>query len=121
VRRFRQEAGRLQTQLMSSIYFRSGNDIPNLNWILDNYKTTGVVNRITNSAAFSDITDRLKMSYRVGLTPGLKRQEFMLNKGSTALVNGFTVTACANTIWDHNLNILYSQPVNGDIRPFRVV
>jgi TonB-linked SusC/RagA family outer membrane protein len=100
-----------------SVYFRSGNDIPNPNWILDNYKTTGVVNRITNSTAFNyDVTDRLKMSYRVGLDTYNEQQEFMLNKGGTALVNGFYSTlSIANTIWDHNLNILYSQPVNDDI------
>ena len=30
----------------ASVYFRSGNDIPNPRWALENYKTTGIVNRI---------------------------------------------------------------------------
>ncbi len=101
----------------SSIYFRSGNDIPNPRWLLENYKTTGVVNRITNSTAFNyDVTDRLKMTYRVGLDTYNEQQEFMLNKGGVAFVNGFYSTLnVANTIWDHNLNILYSQPVGDNL------
>jgi TonB-linked SusC/RagA family outer membrane protein len=99
-----------------TIYFRSGNDIPNPRWILENYKTTGVVNRITNSTAFNyDFTDRLKMTYRVGLDTYNEQQEYLLNKGGTVLVNGFYSTVSTqNTIWDHNLNILYSHPFSDE-------
>lgn len=73
-----------------SVYFRSGNDIPNPRWILNNYKTTGEVNRLfaTTSVTY-DLAKNFTLAYRAGLDTYTENQAYMLNKGGTAFVNGF--------------------------------
>lgn len=100
----------------ASVYFRSGNDIPNPRWVLNNYKTTGVVNRIFNSTSFNyEFTKRLSLMYKVGLDTYDETQEFMFNKGGVQLVNGFYNTFnIKNTIWNNDVVLTYSQPINDD-------
>jgi hypothetical protein len=52
----------------ASVYFRSGNDIPNPHWVLRNYSTTDVVNRVFASTALTaNLLKGLDFLYRVGL------------------------------------------------------
>ncbi|WP_288426249.1 SusC/RagA family TonB-linked outer membrane protein [uncultured Spirosoma sp.] len=97
-----------------SVYFRSGNDIPNPRWILDNYKTTGVVNRLFASTSLTyDIAKDLTFLYKVGLDTYSENQQYMFNKGGADLVNGFYNTFdVRNTIWDNSAILSYSKAVN---------
>ncbi len=97
----------------SSVYFRSGNDIPNPRWILNNYKTTGVVNRFFSATSFNlDITKELALIYKIGLDTYDETQEFLLNKGGVSFVNGFYNTLnFKNTIWDNSMILSYSKTI----------
>ncbi|MET3129019.1 TonB-linked SusC/RagA family outer membrane protein [Arcicella rosea] len=98
----------------SSVYFRSGNDIPNPRWILNNYKTTGVVNRFFSATSFNlDITKELALIYKIGLDTYDETQEFLLNKGGVSFVNGFYNTLnFKNTIWDNSMILSYNKTVS---------
>ncbi|MEA5259123.1 SusC/RagA family TonB-linked outer membrane protein [Arcicella aquatica] len=95
----------------SSVYFRSGNDIPNPRWILNNYKTTGVVNRFFSATSFNlEITKELALIYKVGLDTYDETQEFMLNKGGVSFVNGlYNTLNFKNTIWDNSMILSYTK------------
>lgn len=97
-----------------TVYFRSGNDIPNPRWILANYKTTGVVNRFfTTTNLTYDIAKDLVLLYKVGLDTYSENQEYKFNKGGVDFVNGFYNTYDVNnTIWDNSLIVSYNKPVS---------
>jgi TonB-linked SusC/RagA family outer membrane protein len=97
-----------------TVYFRSGNDIPNPRWILNNYKTTGVVNRFfTTTSVNYDISKDLMLLYKVGLDTYTENQEYKFNKGGVDFVNGFYNTYdIRNTIWDNSLILSYNKAVS---------
>lgn len=97
----------------NSVYFRSGNDIPNPRWILENYKTTGLVGRIFSATTFNfEIAKDLNILYKVGLDTYNESQEYKFNKGGVQLVNGFYNTRdIRNTIWDNSVILSYTKPV----------
>ncbi|MDX1941269.1 MAG: SusC/RagA family TonB-linked outer membrane protein [Saprospiraceae bacterium] len=97
----------------SSVYFRSGNDIPNPRWVLANYKTTGIVNRIFSATTFNyQFLDNLSLIYKVGLDTYTEEQEFKLGKGGVQLPTGaYFTNDIVNTIWDNSVIINYDLPV----------
>ncbi len=97
-----------------SVYFRSGNDIPNPRWILKNYKTPSYVNRFfTSNSVIVDLAENASLTYRVGLDTYNEKQEFQLNKGGIAFVNGAYFTRdITNTIWNHDVIFSYSKQIN---------
>ena len=97
-----------------SVYFRSGNDIPNPNWVLRNYKTTGVVNRIFSATTASyALSKDLLLLYKTGFDTYDEVQEFQLNKGGPAFATGLYGTLnVKNTIWDNSLILTYSKEVS---------
>lgn len=101
----------------STVYFRSGNDIPNPRWILKNYKTSGVVNRIfMSTSANVDLAKDLALTYRVGLDTYNESQAYKFNKGGVDFVTGFYNTwDIQNTIWDNSLILSYSRPITSKI------
>ncbi|MFN4144795.1 MAG: SusC/RagA family TonB-linked outer membrane protein [Runella sp.] len=101
----------------SSVYFRSGNDIPNPRWILQNYKTTGLVNRIFSTTSVNvDLAKDLALLYRVGLDTYTENQEYKFNKGGVDLVTGFYNTFdIQNTIWNNDLILSYSKAVTSKL------
>ncbi len=96
-----------------SVYFRSGNDIPNPRWVLDNYKTTGAVSRVFTSTTVNyDLAKDLVLLYKVGLDTYDETQEFLINKGGVQLVNGlYNTVNFKNTIWDNSLIVSYNKAV----------
>ncbi|MDZ7900053.1 MAG: SusC/RagA family TonB-linked outer membrane protein [Arcicella sp.] len=98
----------------SSVYFRSGNDIPNPRWILNNYKTTGVVNRFFSATSFNwEISKDFTALYKIGLDTYDETQEFMLNKGGTVLVNGlYNTLNSKSTIVDNSLILSYTKSLS---------
>lgn len=97
----------------NSVYFRSGNDIPNPRWVLQNYKTTGVVNRIFSATNFNyQFSKSLSLLYKFGLDTYNESQEFRFNKGGVQFVNGYYNTwEVANTILDNSLIFTYNKPL----------
>lgn len=94
-----------------SVYFRSGNDIPNPRWVLANYKTTGVVNRVFTATTFNyDIAKDLSLIYKVGLDTYDEIQEFKIGKGGAQLPNGlYNTVNFKNTIWDNTAILSYTK------------
>jgi TonB-linked SusC/RagA family outer membrane protein len=97
-----------------SVYFRSGNDIPNPRWVLKYYQTPSSVNRIFSSnSIIYDITKDLSLSYRVGLDTYNEKQEFRFNKGGVDFVNGaYRTRDITNTIWNHDVILVYNKKIN---------
>ncbi|MGA0558267.1 SusC/RagA family TonB-linked outer membrane protein [Larkinella sp. VNQ87] len=95
----------------STVYFRSGNDIPNPRWMLKNYKTNGVVNRIFATTTLNyDIAKDLMLVYKIGLDTYTENQEYKFNKGGVDFVNGYYNTYdVQNTIWDNSMILSYNR------------
>ncbi|MEP7269218.1 MAG: SusC/RagA family TonB-linked outer membrane protein [Saprospiraceae bacterium] len=100
-----------------SVYYRSGNDIPNPNWILKNYATTDVVNRIFSSTSLNyNIAKGFDFLYRIGLDRYNEAQEARFNKGGVDFPNGFYGTRdIENTIWDNSAIFSYSKELTSKI------
>lgn len=96
-----------------TVYFRGPNDIPNPRWILKNYKTTGVVDRIFSATTFNyEIYKDLSVIYKVGLDTYNESQEYKFNKGGVNFVNGFYNTFdLKNTIWDNSVIFNYNKTI----------
>lgn len=101
----------------ASVYFRSGNDIPNPQWVLRNYSTTDVVNRVFASTALTaNIFKGLDFLYRVGLDTYAENQEAKFNKGGVQFLNGFYGTRdIENTIWDNSAILSYSKELSSKL------
>ncbi|WP_421796065.1 SusC/RagA family TonB-linked outer membrane protein [Haliscomenobacter sp.] len=102
----------------SSVYFRSGNDIPNPRWVLKNYKTTGVVNRIFSATTFNfEIAKDVNLLYKVGLDTYTEDQEFRFNKGAGSFFpNGAYFTRnINNTIWDNSVILSATKPIGAKL------
>jgi TonB-linked SusC/RagA family outer membrane protein len=101
----------------ASVYFRSGNDIPNPRWILNNYETTGLVNRFFNATSFNlELAKDLNLLYKVGLDTYTDQQDWKFNKGGVDFVNGFYNTInFENTIWNNDVILSYTRKVSESI------
>ena len=101
-----------------SVYYRSGNDIQNPRWTVENALVTQNVDRFFGNASFQyDITDNLNLFYRVGLDSYAERNSYGQNKGGvdTGYPNGlYRTTDVTNTIWDHSLILNGNQQINSD-------
>ncbi|MCU0389666.1 MAG: SusC/RagA family TonB-linked outer membrane protein [Thermoflexibacter sp.] len=97
-----------------SVYFRSGNDIPNPRWVLNYYKTPQYVSRFfTSNSVIVDLAENTSLTYRVGLDTYNERQEFQLNKGGVQFVNGAYFTRdINNTIWNHDIIFSHTKQIS---------
>lgn len=106
----------------SSVYFRSGNDIPNPRWVVANYKNTSVVDRFFNSTSLNyDVNDNFSVTYRIGLDTYSELQEAMYNKGGGAgvavIVNqGYYRTInITNSLWNQDLVLNWRKTLSDKI------
>lgn len=97
-----------------TVYFRSSNDVPNPRWILKNYKTTSVINRVFASTLFNyQLSPDFNLIYKVGMDTYTENQRYMLNKGGVTFVNGFYSTVDINhRIWDNSLILTYAKSIS---------
>jgi TonB-linked SusC/RagA family outer membrane protein len=97
-----------------SVYFRSGNDIPNPRWILKYYKQPSITNRFfTSNSVIMDLSENTSLTYRVGLDTYSERQSAEFNKGGVDFVNGFYSTRdITNTIWNHDIILSHTQKIS---------
>lgn len=102
----------------SSVYYRSGNDIVNPIWLVNNYKNTSDVKRFFNATSLIyDITDDLAVTYRFGLDTYNEKQELRYNRGgpssSLATQSGYYRTInITNTIWNQDLIISWNKELS---------
>ncbi|MEX0316164.1 MAG: SusC/RagA family TonB-linked outer membrane protein, partial [Allomuricauda sp.] len=90
----------------SNVYYRADQENPN--WLVANSQEQIKTNRFYNSISSTyDFSDRVALTYRVGLDTYTENQQFYINKGGVSSLlaqQGFLKTTSAvNTIWDHSL------------------
>ena len=95
----------------SSIYYRSGNDIQNPYWTLNNTSDSEKINRYFGTLSFRyDINESLSAMYRVGLDGYNQIQKYAINKGGGQVADGLLWTSeRTNFIQDHNLNLSFNK------------
>ena len=103
-----------------SVYYRSGNDIQNPLWTVENSGSTDNVNRLFGKIeAIYELSEGLNASYKVGLDTYSENQSFFLNQGGVTnpdLATGYyNTTNIQNTIWDHSMFLNYSRDINESI------
>ncbi|MBS1916310.1 MAG: SusC/RagA family TonB-linked outer membrane protein [Bacteroidetes bacterium] len=103
----------------SSIYYRSGNDIQNPRWTLNNSFTEDKTTRIFGQMSLAfNIMKGLDLSYRIGLDNYSEFQSYGQNKGgvgSTISTQGFLRTSVGyNTIWDHTFLLTFNKTLGSD-------
>ncbi|GHM99346.1 SusC/RagA family TonB-linked outer membrane protein [Cytophagales bacterium WSM2-2] len=104
-----------------SIFYRTGNDIPNAIWISKYAKETDVTNRFFNSASFVyDFTDRLSLTYKAGYDTYTEKQTRGINRGigPTYAVPDrgiYQVNNITNSIWNHDIIISYQKQISNSI------
>jgi len=103
-----------------SVYYRSGNDIQNPYWTVDNVKNTDDVTRLYGKAeAIYEVMDGINVSYKLGLDTYTEEQSYSLNQGGVSnpdLISGYYQTSnLQNTIWDHNLYVNFSRDLTQQI------
>ena len=86
----------------SSVYYRSGNDIQNPLWTLENTSDREYLRRFFGTISLSyELTDWLSASYRVGLDGFAQEQRFHHNKnvgGGGQIPDGFMRTSAASEL-----------------------
>jgi len=98
----------------SSVYYRGGNDIQNPRWTAKYTGTTDVTQRIYGRTQLTyNVTDKLKVVYRIGLDTYNQRQRYFINKGGVDLPNGLLRTInIENTIVNHDFLATYDTNFN---------
>ncbi|WP_190809692.1 SusC/RagA family TonB-linked outer membrane protein [Flagellimonas sp. S3867] len=90
----------------SNVYYRADQENPR--WLAANSQEQIKTNRFYNSISSSyDFSDKVALTYRVGLDTFTENQQFYVNKGGVSSLlsqQGFLkTTSGVNTIWDHSL------------------
>ncbi len=101
-----------------SVYYRSGNDIQNPRWTVENAKVTQNTDRVFGNFNLSyGLTDWLNATYRLGIDTYTEFNSYGQNKGGVdGDVTGIyrTITA-RNTIWDHSLIFNADKNLSDDL------
>lgn len=98
-----------------SVYYRSGNDIQNPYWTVNNAKTRQKTNRFFNRLNFTyEFNDWINLTYRVGLDTYTELNSYGQNKGGVdGDVTGiFRTITGRNTIWNHDFILAANKDLN---------
>jgi TonB-linked SusC/RagA family outer membrane protein len=106
----------------SNVYYRNGGDIANPRWVLKNSRQTNKVNRFFSSSSLNyDVTNWLKVTYRLGYDQYSEAQAFWVNKGG---LGGVTATLSPgayrtvngnNTVIDHTFMATLNKDLSQDL------
>ena len=101
----------------SSVYYRSGGDIQNPLWGLNNMFDTEDVSRYFGNVAVQyDLTDWLTAQYRIGVDDYTQVSRREINRGGTQVPDGQLQTRNdKNTIIDHVLNLSFDTDLSESI------
>ena len=102
---------------LGTVYFRGPNDIPNPRWILKNYKTTGLVNRLFSATSLNyELAQGISLLYKLGIDTYSENQEYRYNKGGVNFPTGYYNTFdIRNSIWDNSVILAVEKPVSSRI------
>lgn len=101
-----------------SVYYRSGNDIQNPYWTIENVKSTQNTDRFFgNAGILYDINSWMKLSYRLGLDTYTELNSYSQNKGGidgdpTGLLRTSSVR---NSIWNHTTNLNIDKSISDNL------
>lgn len=102
-----------------SVYYRSGNDIQNPRWTLENAFASQIVDRFFGQINASyKFNDNLNLMYRVGIDQYTEQNAGGQHKGGvvTGFQNGFYNTySVVNRITNHDLILTYNKKLTEDI------
>ncbi|WP_299458149.1 SusC/RagA family TonB-linked outer membrane protein [uncultured Microscilla sp.] len=102
-----------------SVYYRSGNDIQNPRWTLENAFASQVVDRFFGQInATYKFNDHLNLMYRIGIDQYTEQNAGGQHKGGvvTGFQNGFYNTySIVNRIINHDLILSYNKSLTEDI------
>lgn len=107
-----------QTSDGRSIYYRSGNDIQNPRWTVDNSKVSQFVNRVYGNVNLSyEIIDDLNVSYVYGFDVYTEQNTNGQNKGGVDgdVTGSYQTIDVVNQVYDHNVKLSYSKAINDKI------
>jgi TonB-linked SusC/RagA family outer membrane protein len=108
----------------ANVYYRNTNGITNPRWVLNNAKQTSLTSRFFSSISLNyQLTDWLKVTYRLGLDTYSEKQTNELQKGSVGyptdaalLANGlYRTTNSTNTILDHSAIAYIHRKLSNDL------
>ncbi|MBX2912419.1 MAG: SusC/RagA family TonB-linked outer membrane protein [Cyclobacteriaceae bacterium] len=107
-----------------NVYYRNTNGITNPRWVLNNALQTSLTNRFFSNINFNyEVTDWLKLSYRLGLDTYGEKQTYQVQKGSVgygseaALIGTglYRTIDVNNTILDHSVIANIQKDLNEDL------
>lgn len=105
-----------------NVYYRNTNGIANPRWILNNAIQTSLTNRFFSNVNFNyEVTDWLKVSYRLGLDTYTEKQTYEIQKGSVgnspSLIGTgiYRTVNVNNTILDHSFIANVQKDLSGDL------
>ena len=100
-----------------SIYYRSGNDIQNPLWTLNNARQKEDVRRFFGTIDLSyELLPWLTANYRLGVDQYTQQQRREINRGGAQIPDGtYQTSERLNRITDQVLNLSYNVQVNEDI------
>lgn len=107
-----------------NVYYRNTNGITNPRWVLNNALQTSLTNRFFSNISFNyDVTDWLKVSYRLGLDTYAERQTYSVQKGSVGYPSAAALIGTGlyrtvnvnNTILDHSFITSIQRDLNADL------
>ncbi len=98
----------------SNVYYRSGGDIQNPLWGLNNmFDKEEITRYFGNVGVQYDITDWLTAQYRIGVDDYTQESRREVNRGGTQVPNGQLRTATrTNTIIDHVFNLSFDTDLS---------
>ncbi|MEX0314940.1 MAG: SusC/RagA family TonB-linked outer membrane protein [Allomuricauda sp.] len=102
-----------------SLYYRSGNDLQNPYWTVQNSKTTQETDRFLGNMSLTyDLKDWLNIAYRLGLDTYTELNSYGQNRGGIdGPVLGILRTISArNTIWNHDIILSANNSITKDLR-----
>ena len=101
-----------------SVYYRSGNDIQNPYWTVNNAKATQDVDRFNGNVSLNyQFNDWLTGTYRLGLDTYTELNTYGQNRGGVDgdITGIYRSSAVRNTIWNHDLILSADRNINDDL------
>ena len=100
-------------------YYRSGNDIQNPFWTVENHRISNVTDRYFGRTELNyEVFDGLNAVYRLGYDSYTENRGEQMNRGNVVdddLAGGLYQTLTTRSVsWEHNLNILYDTQLTED-------
>ena len=108
----------------ANVYYRNTNGMTNPRWVLNNSKQTSVTSRFFSNVNFNyQLTDWLKLTYRLGLDTFSEKQQNQTNKGSVGYPTDATIFSSGllrtvnvnNRIVDHSVIASLQKKINSDL------